>query len=114
MVASILALLFLRYRWVQYALYPYAVVLQTLPVIAIAPFGGLARLRHWRVHRNLRHRMLLPLLTSLHLGLSIAPRDLTDLFKLLDASPRDTLLKLRLPYAVPMLFSGLRTALACR
>ena len=59
-VASALALLFLRYRWVQYALYPYAVVLQTLPVIAIAPLlvvwlgCGI-----WRVHRNLRNRMLL-------------------------------------------------------
>ena len=111
LVATGLALLFLRYRWFESALYPYAVVLQTLPVIAIAPllmiwFG-------YGLGGSIASAAIVcffPLLTSLHLGLSLAPRELRDLFRLMKASERDTLIKLRLPNAVPYFFSGLRTA----
>lgn len=109
-LACIFAVLFVRFRWLELALYPYAVILQTLPVIAIAPllviwlgYGlGVSCVTAALV-------CFFPLLTSLHLGLNSTPSDGVALFRLQNASFRDMLLKLRVPYALPYLFSGLRS-----
>lgn len=110
-LAGVFAVLFNRFRWLELALYPYAVILQTLPVIAIAPllvvwlgYGlGVSCVTATLV-------CFFPLLTSLHLGLNSTPQDGLALFSLHNASWTDTLFKLRIPYALPYLFAGLRSA----
>jgi NitT/TauT family transport system permease protein len=109
-VAGVLAaLVFARSPVVRRSLYPYAIVLQTVPIVAIAPlilmwFGS-----------GVRSVMLVafiicifPILANTTQGLVSVPRHLVDLFKMSNASGRQTLLKLRLPHAVPSLFVGLR------
>ena len=109
-LACVFAVLFVRFRWLELALYPYAVILQTLPVIAIAPL--LVIWLGYGLGVSCATAALVcffPLLTSLHLGLNSTPSDGVALFRLQNASFRDTLLKLRMPYALPYLFTGLRS-----
>ncbi|MEC7240049.1 MAG: ABC transporter permease subunit [Myxococcota bacterium] len=110
LLACTFAVLFVRFRWLELALYPYAVVLQTLPVIAIAPL--LVIWLGYGLGVSCATAALVcffPLLTSLHLGLTSTPSDGVALFQLQNASFRDMLLKLRIPYALPYLFTGLRS-----
>jgi len=110
-LSLLLGTLFVRFRWLELALYPYAVVLQTLPVIAIAPL--LVIWLGYGLGVSITTAALVcffPLLTSLHLGLTSTPKEGLALFQMHRASWWDTLLKLRLPYALPYLFSGLRSA----
>lgn len=109
-LACTFAVLFVRFRWLELALYPYAVILQTLPVIAIAPL--LVIWLGYGLGVSCATATLVcffPLLTSLHLGLNSTPSDGVSLFLLHKASFRDMLLKLRIPYALPYLFTGLRS-----
>jgi len=110
-IALTLAVAFVRYRWLELALTPFAVLLQTLPVIVIAPllviwlgYGlGVSMVTATLV-------CFFPLLTSTHMGLSATPKEGLALFEMHNASWWNTLVKLRFPYALPLIFSGLRTA----
>ncbi|MGF1633276.1 MAG: ABC transporter permease [Phycisphaerae bacterium] len=93
------------------ALYPYVVVLQTLPIIAIAPLLAI-----W-VGYDLRSIVLTACLASLFpvvaasvAGLRSTDPALLDLFRLHQAGFVATLWKLRLPGALPQIFTGLRVA----
>lgn len=105
------AMAFLRARWLEHALYPYALLLQTVPIIAIAPL-----LVVWLGYGSpvavvtAALVCFFPILSSANLGLrSAAPAQL-ELFKLLGAGWLTTLWKLRLPASLPFVLSGYRTA----
>ncbi len=93
------------------ALYPYAVFFQTVPIIAIAPllviwFGyGLPT-----VIASAFIVSVFPIVASTLLGLQSTDRSLIDLFQLYSATRIQVLFKLRLPFALPQVFSGLRIA----
>jgi NitT/TauT family transport system permease protein len=84
-----LALLFNQSKWLEYSLFPYAVILQVTPVIAIAP-------------------LLLIYLPQQTAG--IVDRNLAGLFQLYGASRLQTLRYLKLPAALPYILGGLRIA----
>jgi NitT/TauT family transport system permease protein len=110
-IAISLAVAFTRFKWLELAITPFAVLLQTLPVIVIAPL--LVVWLGYGLGVSIVTATLVcffPLLTSTHMGLSSTPREGLALFRLHRASWGQTLLKLRFPYALPMMFSGLRTA----
>ncbi len=105
------ALLFQRSRVLERALYPYALLLQTLPVVAIAPL-----LVVWLGYGppvavgSAALVAFFPVLTAAHAGLGAADPDQVALLRLYGASWWQTLVKLRLPGSLPYLFTGLRTA----
>lgn len=106
-----LALLFSASRLVELTFYPYAVVLQVTPIIAIAPL-----IMIWVGLDNIDLALIIiatlvaffPLLTTLIQGLRGIDRNLRDLFTLYEASRWQTFWRLQLPAALPAFLSGLK------
>jgi NitT/TauT family transport system permease protein len=104
-----IALLFSLSRVLELSLFPYAVVLQVTPIVAIAPLiiiwvrePFLALLVcAWIV-------AFFPIVSNTTIGLNSADRNLLALFRLYGASKWQTLIRLRLPTALPYFLAGLR------
>ena len=110
-VGVIIALIFAQSRWVRRMLYPYTILLQTVPIVAIAPLilmwvgAGTASVALIAFIISLA-----PIIANTTQGLISVEENLVHLFLMHNASPRQMLFKLRLPYAVPSLFVGIRIA----
>lgn len=96
-------------RWAEYSLYPYAVILQTIPILAVVPLFGF-----WFGYEFGSRVIvcvmvsLFPVVTNTLFGLkSVAPAE-HDLFTLHGATRRQRLLKLQLPAALPAMISGFK------
>ncbi|MBB6250530.1 ABC transporter permease [Nitrospirillum iridis] len=106
-----LAILFTRSPLLASALYPYAVILQVTPVMAIAPIV-LVWVGYERV--DLAQLILawivafFPILGNTTLGLRSADAGLRDLFRLYGASKWQVLWRLELPSALPYLLAGMK------
>jgi NitT/TauT family transport system permease protein len=106
-----LAVLFSMSRTIEMALYPYAVILQVTPVVAIAPLIVI-----WVGFEQIDLALLIlawivaffPILSNTTLGLRSADRGLVDLFRLYGASRWQTLWRLQLPAALPYLLAGMK------
>ncbi|MGD9837804.1 MAG: ABC transporter permease [Afipia sp.] len=105
-----LAILFSRSKWLEYALLPYAVILQVTPVIAIAPLLLIYLPQHVAVVTCAWIVAFFPVLSNTALGLSSVDRNLIGLFQLYGASGAQTLCRLKLPSALPHILGGLRIA----
>lgn len=98
-------------RIVQRAFYPYTVFFQTVPIVAIAPLlviwfdFGLAS-----VAVSAFIASVFPVIANTLAGLLSTDPALRDLFKLYGAGRISTMLKLRLPFAIPNIVTGLRIA----
>ena len=110
-VGVLVALLFAQSRWVRKMLYPYTLLLQTVPIIAIAPL-----ILMW-VGAGIPAVILIafiisvsPVIANTTQGLISVDENLVHLFLMHNASSRQLLFKLRLPHAVPSLFVGIRIA----
>lgn len=107
----LLAMAMSQARWLERSLFPYAVILQTIPVLALVPLIGF-----W-LGFSFRSRVLVcvmiaifPIITTTLFGLqSVDPR-LHDLFTLQRASRWTRLRKLMIPASLPSFFTGLRTS----
>jgi len=106
-----LAILFNQSRLVEMSFYPYAVILQVTPIVAIAPlifiyvdskFAGLL-ICAWML-------AFFPVLSNTTLGLNSADHNLRDLFSIYGASRWQRLRFLQLPSALPYFLGGLRIA----
>ena len=106
-----LAILFTQSKWIEMSFFPYAVVLQVTPIIAIAPLifiyvsskiAGLL-LCAWLV-------AFFPVLSNTTLGLNSADHNLRDLMTIYRASRWQRLRYLQLPAALPYFLGGLRIA----
>jgi NitT/TauT family transport system permease protein len=111
-VAGVLiALIFAQSRWVRRMLYPYTILLQTVPIVAIAPLilmwvgAGTAAVTLIAFIISLA-----PIIANTTQGLISVEENLVHLFLMHNASPTQLLFKLRLPHAVPSLFVGIRIA----
>ena len=96
-------------RTMERALYPYAVVLQTIPILAVVPLFAVwfGPTRTARVVTCVLVA-LFPILTSFLFGFKSVDRDHKDLFQLHGAGWYTRLWKLQLPAALPSIFTGLR------
>jgi NitT/TauT family transport system permease protein len=109
-VGVALAILFTQSKWLELSLFPYAVVLQVTPVVAIAPLIII-----W-TDNNVVLSLLIcawivaffPILSNTILGLNSADHNLRNLFELYGATRWQTLVHLRLPAALPYFLGGLR------
>ncbi len=106
----IIAILFTQSKWIERSFFPYAVILQTTPIVAIAPliiiwlrnntFAALV-VCAWIV-------AFFPIVSNTTVGLNSVEKNLSNLFQLYKASRWQTLIYLRLPSALPYFLSGLR------
>jgi NitT/TauT family transport system permease protein len=110
-IGVLVALIFAQWRWVRRILYPYTILLQTVPIIAVAPL-----ILMW-VGEGLPAVIfiafvisLAPIIANTTQGLISVDENLVHLFLMHNASPAQKLFKLRLPHAVPSLFVGIRIA----
>ena len=105
-----LAILFNQSRLVEYAFYPYAVILQVTPVIAIAPLLLIYLPQPLAVLACAWIVAFFPVLANTTLGLRSVDHNLVDLFTLYGASRLQTLVRLKLPAALPYMLEGLKIA----
>src|SRR6202049_620737 len=105
-----LALLFNQSKWLEYSLFPYAVILQVTPVIAIAPLLLIYLQQQTAVIVCAWIVAFFPVLSNTTLGLNSVDRNLAGLFQLYGASRLQTLRYLKLPAALPLILGGLRLA----
>lgn len=108
-VGVLLAVLFSLSRWIELSLFPYAIILQVTPIVAIAPL-----IIAWVDDVNVSLLIcawlvaFFPILSNTVLGLRSVDRNLLDLFELYGAGRWRTLVDLRLPAALPYFLGGLR------
>lgn len=108
-----LAVLFSQSRTVEAMLYPYAVVLQVTPVVAIAPL-----ILIWVGYDHVEAALVViaflvaffPILSNTTLGLKSADHNLLDLFRLYGAGRWQILVRLKGPSALPYLLGALKIA----
>ena len=106
-----LAVLSARSRLVEFGVFPYAVILQVTPVVAIAPLVLI-----WVGVENVDRALLIlativaffPILSNTTLGLRSVDSNLRDLFQLYGASDGQRLRLLQLPTALPYLLAGMK------
>ena len=111
-VGVLIALVFAQSRWVRRMLYPYTILLQTVPIVAVAPL-----ILMWVGPGTLSVTLvafiicLAPIIANTTQGLISVEPNLIHLFLMhATASPVQLLTRLRLPHAVPSLFVGIRIA----
>jgi NitT/TauT family transport system permease protein len=96
-------------RMMERALFPYAVALQTIPILALVPLFSVwfGPTRTARVVTCVLVA-LFPILTNFLFGLKSVDRGHMDLFSLNKAGMLTRLFKLQMPAALPSIFTGLR------
>ena len=105
-----LAILFSQSRLIEYSLYPYAVILQVTPIVAIAPLLLIYLPQPLAVLACAWIVAFFPVLANTTLGLQSVDHNLLALFELYKASRWQLLWNLKLPSALPQMLTGLRIA----
>jgi len=104
-----LGVLFTASRWIERSLFPYAVILQVTPVVAIAPLIII-----WAKDTQLALLIcawlvaFFPVVSNAAVGLASTDKNLVNLFKLYGASTFQTMTFLKLPASMPYYLAGLR------
>jgi NitT/TauT family transport system permease protein len=108
---TLVALLFVQSRWIELSLFPYAVLLQVTPIVAIAPLI-IIWVEDTRIALILCAVVvaIFPIIANTTLGLRSVDHGLLNLFRMCRASRWQVLLRLRIPGALPYFFGGLRIA----
>jgi NitT/TauT family transport system permease protein len=104
-----MAFVFVQNRVIEASLFPYAVLLQVTPIVAIAPLI-IIWVNDTRIALVICATIvaLFPVVSNTTLGLRSIDAGLADLFRLYGASRWQTLVRLRVPSALPYFFAGLR------
>jgi NitT/TauT family transport system permease protein len=110
-IGTIVPVAMIQARWIEWSIYPWAVVLQTIPILAIVPLIGF-----W-FQFGFSSRVLVcvlislfPIVTNTLFGLKSTDQAHHDLFTLQRANRMQRLLQLQLPGALPAIMSGWRIA----
>jgi NitT/TauT family transport system permease protein len=103
------AILFVHVRLFERSLYPWAVILQTIPIVALSPLFAI-----WLGY-GLSHKIAIaavisffPVLVSSTRGLRDVSPQAFELMEILSASKVNIFFRLRLPSSLPHLFAGLK------
>ena len=106
-----IAMLFSQSSIFRQSFYPYAIFLQTVPIVAIAPIVVI-----WFGEGTMAVVViafvvsLFPIISNGTTGMTSIPRELQELFVLNGATRWQRLCKLQLPHAVPHLVTGLKVS----
>jgi NitT/TauT family transport system permease protein len=110
-LGALVALLFVRSRWIEMSLFPYAVLLQVTPIVAIAPLIII-----WVKDTQVALVVcavvvaIFPIISNTTLGLRSVDPGLLNLFSMYRATRWQVMWRLRVPSALPYFFGGLRIA----
>jgi len=111
LLGGVTAVVMSQAKWIERSLYPYAVIVQVTPILAIVPLIAL-----WFGY-DFTARVVVcvlisvfPIITNTLHGLLTVDVNLHDLFTLHHAGRMKRLLKLQLPHAIPDIFVGLRVS----
>jgi len=108
-LGTLVAFMFVQSRWIETAFFPYAVLLQVTPIVAIAPLIII-----WVKDTTLSLIIcativaIFPVISNTTLGLRSVNTGLASFFALHHATRLQTLWRLRIPSALPYFFAGLR------
>jgi NitT/TauT family transport system permease protein len=110
-IGAFVAIVMSQAKWIERSLYPYAVIVQVMPILAIVPLIAL-----WFGY-DFTARVVVcvlisifPIITNTLHGLRTVDSNLHDLFTLHRANRFARMLKLQLPHAIPDVFVGLRVS----
>jgi NitT/TauT family transport system permease protein len=110
-IGATIALAMSQAKWIERSLYPYAVIVQVTPILAIVPL-----IATWFGY-DFTARVVVcvlisvfPIITNTLHGLLTVDTQLLDLFKLHGAGRIKRVLKLQIPHAIPDVFVGLRVS----
>lgn len=111
-IALPIAIAMMRSELLNRTLYPLLVVIQSTPVVAVAPLI-IVLMGSDDPSRVLITCLLtfFPLVVSTATGINETPPELIELSRSLDAPTRRETWQIRIPYAIPHIFSGLRVAI---
>jgi NitT/TauT family transport system permease protein len=109
LIGTGVALVFVQSRWIEMSFFPYAVLLQVTPIVAIAPLIII-----WVKNPTAALLVcatiiaLFPIISNTTIGLRSVNPQLVDLFRMNKATRWQMLTQLRVPSAAPYFFGGLR------
>jgi NitT/TauT family transport system permease protein len=108
-VGTLIAFLFVQSRAIEKSFFPYAVLLQVTPVVAIAPLI-IILVKNTQLALTICATVvaLFPIISNTTLGLRSVDPGLANLFRMNRAGRLQTLFRLRIPSALPYFFGGLR------
>lgn len=108
-IGTLVAFMFVQSRAIEVSLFPYAVLLQVTPVVAIAPLV-IILVKNTQMSLTICATLvaLFPIISNTTLGLRSVDPGLANYFRMNRAGRFKTLLKLRIPGALPYFFGGLR------
>lgn len=111
--AVTVAMLLAAAAWVRDSVFPLLVALQAVPKVAIAPllvvwlgFGPSGKIALVAL------LCFFPIVVNTAAGLNSTPAELVELTRSLSASRWQTLVKVRVPWAIPQMFTGLKVAIS--
>jgi NitT/TauT family transport system permease protein len=108
-LGTLIAFVFVQSKVIERAFLPYAVVLQVTPIVAIAPLI-IILVKDTQIALVICATIIaiFPIIANTILGLRSVDHGLTNLFTLNKANSLQTLIRLRVPSALPYFFGGLR------
>jgi len=108
-IGTLIAFLFVQSRAIEMSFFPYAVLLQVTPIVAIAPLI-IILVKNTQVALTVCATVvaLFPIISNTTLGLRSVDPGLVNLFRMSRAGRMQTLWRLRIPSALPYFFGGLR------
>jgi NitT/TauT family transport system permease protein len=108
-IGTLIAFVFVQSRAIEVSLFPYAVLLQVTPVVAIAPLI-IILVKNTQLSLTICATLvaLFPIIANTTLGLRSVDPGLANYFRMNRAGRFKTLVKLKIPGALPYFFGGLR------
>jgi NitT/TauT family transport system permease protein len=111
LIGVVWAVLMAQATWAEQSLYPYAVILQCIPILALVPLIGSMQGYGFKARVIVTVMIsIFPMVSNTLFGLQSTDRGQRELFQLQGASRFTLLCKLQVPAALPSIFIGLRTA----
>lgn len=103
------SLLFVQSKWIEISLFPYAVLMQVTPIVAIAPLIIIwVDNTTWALTICAVIIAIFPIISNTTLGLRSVDPNLLSMFRMYRTSRWQELVRLRIPSALPYFFGGLR------
>jgi NitT/TauT family transport system permease protein len=108
-LGTLASLLFVQSKWIEVSLFPYAVLMQVTPIVAIAPLIII-----WVKDTSSALTVcaviiaIFPIISNTTLGLRSVDPNLLSMFRMYRTSRWQQLTRLRIPSALPYFFGGLR------
>ena len=103
------SLLFVQSKWIEISLFPYAVLMQVTPIVAIAPLIIIwVNDTTWALTICAVIVAIFPIISNTTLGLRSVDPNLLSMFRMYRTSRWQELVRLRVPSALPYFFGGLR------